>query len=162
MRQHAQVDNTDATKMDRRSLLRCAVASAIPISLLAANAQAAPVTTELPVDRVSRLGWELAEALNDYCNGSMHAVIHPTKEKGEWSVGFVASNFELRPEKQAEAAAMNLKAAMEKLAPGHYKYKIDAEIGTAIVVREMPTQTDAEWLKENMAADRITRQAGRA
>ncbi|MGN7772196.1 hypothetical protein [Phyllobacterium sp. 22552] len=135
MGQHVQVDNTNSTKMDRRSLLRCAIASTIPATLVAANAHATPVTTELPVDRVSRLGWGLAEALNDYCNGSMHAVIHPTNSKGEWSVGFIASHLELRPEKQAEVAAMNLKAAMEKLAPGNYDFKITPEAGTAVVVR---------------------------
>lgn len=80
--------------MDRRTFLRGAVvAASTPIAL--SNPEA-PVTDavredETPADRVTRLGWELARALNDYCDGEMHAVVHPTSKR-EWAVGFMVTN----------------------------------------------------------------------
>jgi hypothetical protein len=46
---------------------------------------------ETPIARVNRIGCEMAVALNDYADGTMHAVIYPS-EKREFCVGFVISD----------------------------------------------------------------------
>lgn len=50
-----------------------------------ALAASSPVS-ELPVDRVNRLAWELAEALNDYGDGRWLAEVYPSRSR-EWAVG---------------------------------------------------------------------------
>ncbi|MDO6963999.1 hypothetical protein [Rhizobium alvei] len=61
----------------------CVVRAAGTENALAAVAmddkEAAP---EIPVDRVNRLGWELAAALNDYGDGEFHAYVVPAKRGG--------------------------------------------------------------------------------
>ncbi|WP_117196392.1 hypothetical protein [Rhizobium terrae] len=37
---------------------------------------------ERPIDRVNRLAWELADALNDYRDGMFHARIYPSAQAG--------------------------------------------------------------------------------
>lgn len=68
--------------MDRRSFLTVA-----PAAVVAVAVPRMAVAEELPIDRVNRLGWELAEALNDYAGGSMVATIKPTRHE-EWAVSF--------------------------------------------------------------------------
>lgn len=43
--------------------------------------------TETPRAKVTRLAWELAEALNYYADQGFHAVVHPSEQRGDWSVG---------------------------------------------------------------------------
>lgn len=46
-----------------------------------AQANAVHTTSEDINDKVTRLAWELAEALNDYCGAKYHAVIHPSAKE---------------------------------------------------------------------------------
>ena len=70
----------------RRSILKAT--SLIGATLaLPATAKA----TETPLDRVTRLSEELADALNDYANAKFHAVVYPSNDT-EWPVAFVSNN----------------------------------------------------------------------
>lgn len=47
---------------------------------------------ELSNEKVMRLAWELADALNDYADQSFHAVVYPSDKRGDWSVGFMMTD----------------------------------------------------------------------
>lgn len=68
----------------RRAMLGALPAAAASVALPVEAAAA----EETPVEKVNRLGWELAEALNEYADGRMHAMIFPS-DKRQYAVGFV-------------------------------------------------------------------------
>lgn len=70
--------------MTRRAMLGALPAAAASVALPVEAAAA----EDTPVEKVNRLGWELAEALNDYADGRMHAMIFPS-DKRKYAVGFV-------------------------------------------------------------------------
>lgn len=86
------------TQITRRTALGLLSAVALPsatvIGVSAAN-PAVPATiqatTVLPVTRANQLAWELADLLNDYGDGKLHAVVHPSNSC-DYAVGFVVSN----------------------------------------------------------------------
>ncbi|MBB5277703.1 hypothetical protein HNR26_003784 [Rhizobium rosettiformans] len=69
--------------MTRRAMLGALPAAAASVALPVEAAAA----EETPVEKVNRLGWELAEALNEYADGRMHAMIFPS-DKRKYAVGF--------------------------------------------------------------------------
>lgn len=80
--------------MDRRTFIRGAViAATTPMVLPNAEAPSTDAVDaeETPCQRVNRLGWELAHALDEYGEGGFHAVIHPSSKR-EWAVGFMVTN----------------------------------------------------------------------
>jgi hypothetical protein len=84
--------NTGSHKMP--TLSRRARLGALPAAAAAAAVEVpaqAVAVQESPVEKVNRLGWELAEALNEYADGRMHAVIFPSDQR-TYAVGFVFTN----------------------------------------------------------------------
>ena len=84
--------------MTRRAVLGALPAAAASVALPAEAA----ASEELPVDKVNRLGWELAEALNDYADGRMHAMVYPSDQR-KWAVGFVFTNLGTPHEAEVQA-----------------------------------------------------------
>lgn len=58
--------------------LMAALVGSLAVTPAKANAAPAIVPQELPVDRVNRIAWELADALNTYADGRFHAEIYPS------------------------------------------------------------------------------------
>lgn len=74
--------------LTRRAFLRRAPVAAAVVATPAIASTVEKTPAETPAARVTRLGWELADALNDYADGMMHAEVYPSDKRGEFSVGF--------------------------------------------------------------------------
>jgi hypothetical protein len=117
----------------RRAFLRKApaavAATVLPISAVADE-------PELPVTRVNRIAAELAHALNDYADGTMHAVIHPS-EKREFCIGFVVTDLHIPPKLALRNQMELTKEAMAAAYPDkdiHMGFTLDERDGHGTLV----------------------------
>lgn len=99
----------DSRHSTRRAFLKTAPLAAVAV----ATPAMAVAISETPMEKVNRLGWELAHALNDYSDGNMHAEIYPSA-KTQFAVGFKYDLLETQEEKVRRIARM-LQFEMSKL-----------------------------------------------
>lgn len=123
MQSHHNTTTPEKSTLSRRSLLKCA-----PAALAAASIPSTVVVAdELPVARVTRLATELAHALDEYADGSMHMEIFPAKSgKG---IKTVVSDLQPAPMPYLRHQIERTKIAMAKAFP-------DREILAHIVENE--------------------------
>ena len=100
------------TNTTRRAFLQGAPIAA---SVLA-NPALAGIDAELPVEKINRLGRELAIALNEYDAGRWHAVVYPS-DKHEFAVGFVVTDVQIPPLVALKNQIQLTKEAMAKAYP---------------------------------------------
>lgn len=100
--------------MDRRTMLKAAVAmTAAPVALLSSTA-AAMTDTQHPATRVHRLSEELSNALDHFEHGDGHAMVHAASTgKGIW----LGRNLDvgLSPMEEVERIGQSLAASMARL-----------------------------------------------
>lgn len=120
MEDHRMADSANIT---RRSLLESTPAALAAVSIPAAVA----VAEELPIAKVTRLSTELAHALDEYADGSMHMEVFPAKSgKG---IKTVISDLQPAPMPYLRHQIERTKIAMAKAFP-------DREIDTYISASE--------------------------
>ena len=113
----------DSANITRRSLLKSTPAALAAVSIPAAVAAA----DELPIVKVTRLATELAHALDEYADGSMHMEVFPAKSgKG---IKTVISDLQPAPMPFLRHQIERTKMAMAKAFP-------DREIDTYISASE--------------------------
>lgn len=82
----------DSALITRRNALKALPAAGASLVLPIATAVASPVADKSALLKVQRLTNELSEALNEYADGKMHAVVYPSSVRGDFSIAFMYSD----------------------------------------------------------------------
>lgn len=121
---------TNRLDLTRRSMLGGMAAIATPSIAIASPC------SENPVDRVERLSWELADALNAYQGGNFHAVVFPAQAT-EFAVTFVTNSPRIpSPEARLASAVKEVKSAAMAAMPNisSWTVEIDPTMRCSLVI----------------------------